>query len=149
MIKTYTDIEQANALVEKGLNPKTADMYYIRHYGEYYAHFNNEPYIGEKVAPCWSMGRLMALLPDEICIDAESRRRKQYTFSIEKFEQWRYNTAYARTDHITNEIDVLWEDTQVDSTLDSLVLLMQWILQNGYQDKEVIEDIINEEYGNN
>lgn len=64
-MKHYTSIEQSKKLLELGLNPESADMYFIRCYGNYYAHFNEEGHIGEKFGPCWSLTALFEILPND------------------------------------------------------------------------------------
>ena len=67
-IKSFTSLEQSKKLVELGLDPSTADMHY-------YSFRRKDdvivwtPEIGETSKydiPCWSVGRLIELMPYRI-----------------------------------------------------------------------------------
>ena len=70
----YTSIEQSKKLLELGLRPETADMYWRESYSEnlglrYYPTVIWRGYqYNEKHGdiPCWSTGALIDLLPEEI-----------------------------------------------------------------------------------
>ena len=70
----YTTIEQSKKLVELGLNPDTADMFYSRRpngKSEYSVLPDFKPEgrleVFTKVdLPCWSLGALLELMPKEL-----------------------------------------------------------------------------------
>lgn len=66
-MKYYTSIEQSKKLLELGLNPNTADMFYPKIDEGLYSVF---PVIGYEIfkkqisdIPCWSLGALLDVLP--------------------------------------------------------------------------------------
>ena len=154
MIKAYTSLEQSQMLVEKGLDTKTADMFWQHvmneHNGKDFWKAETKqlwwkPFTTDNYIPCWSAVRIMALLPDEIAIDKDSIKMKMYHLSIEKYEPWRYYIAYYRTNFITDEIDVLHEVDSLDSPLDALYEMLIWVLDNGYQDIDIHKEIAETE----
>lgn len=82
----YTTIEQSKKLVELGLDPKTADMYYKQEIGRK----DDMPYYTVEVGhsfsieqnlfsfrngleiPCWSLGALTNLMPDTLSIGTKT-----------------------------------------------------------------------------
>jgi hypothetical protein len=104
----WTTLEESQKLLEAGLSPDTADMWY----GEVYEGFidengiyskKSEPYycIGlTKLSssnvsinqirdiPCWSTGALIELLPFEICIAGNKNLTYQLRFGKGKNEFW-------------------------------------------------------------
>lgn len=149
MIRSFTTVEQSKKLVEAGVDPRTADMYYDK-YGKlgmpisgrirYKGFFETYP----ECKPCWSMARLMALLPDEIVLDKDKRTRRTFVFSIEKFEPWQYSVAYYRH-NAQDEIETIWDEIKLDSPLDLLVDCLIWVMTNGYEDKETQREIAEKE----
>lgn len=145
MIRIYTTFEQAKALVDAGLDPRTADLSY-----DSYAFDNNgeHPLImrkpsGEYDLPCWSCARLMALLPDEIIIHETGKYRRHYKLEVSKFEPWQYAVNYVFGFYPDEE--VLHETYCMDSPTDALVEMLVWVMQNGYEDKEVQHEIAEKE----
>lgn len=144
MIRNYTTIEQSKALVDAGLNPNTADMCYS------YVLDNNaeHPLIMRKPSseydvPCWSCARLIALLPDAITIHEEGKRRMRYTLEIAKYEPWQYAVNYVYGFYPDEQ--VLHETSSMDSPTDALAEMLVWVMQNGYEDKEVQREIAEKE----
>lgn len=65
----YTSIEQSKKLLELGLSPESADMYYFK-FADGTIAVDESPYIGEPYVngqelgyPCWSVGALLELMP--------------------------------------------------------------------------------------
>ena len=144
MIRNYTTIEQSKALVDARLNPNTADMCYS------YVLDNNaeHPLIMRKPSseydvPCWSCARLMTLLPDAITIHEEGKRRMRYTLEIAKYEPWQYAVNYVYGFYPDEQ--VLHETSSMDSPTDALAEMLVWVMQNGYEDKEVQREIAEKE----
>ena len=71
-IKSYTTIEQSKHLVELGLDPRTADMFYATEMGVLIA---EPPYEVEGHEPCvpftpaWSLAALLELMPCPIILN--------------------------------------------------------------------------------
>ena len=82
-MKHYTSIKQSKKLLELGLNPESADMFYSYHYayedetgwegyedypsGEPYANYSHNEGGWKKKGeslPCWSVGALLELIPN-------------------------------------------------------------------------------------
>lgn len=100
IIMNFTTIEQSQALIEAGLNPETADMWYNyecwtgdevngshMEYGDYsdYPTCVEEE---ESILPCWSTWALIDLLPFEICIGSNKNLTYQLRFGKGKNEFW-------------------------------------------------------------
>ena len=75
-MKHYTTIEQSKKLLELGLNPKSADMWwlYVTAQGKHIAMMYEEPDshylarmesygIQDAAIPCWSLGALLDVMP--------------------------------------------------------------------------------------
>lgn len=67
----YTSIEQSKKLLELGLSPESADIFIPCYGKDNYTEFR--PYFREHVTkpdkgdlPCWSVGALIELMPDNI-----------------------------------------------------------------------------------
>lgn len=119
----YTTLEQSKKLLELGLDPKTADMYYahfIRMGSDTYD--ETEPLIGEfdypYEFPCWSLGVLIDLMPHEIKEDGDTYR----LLITHKLAQ------YPR-------LTTLWPslyNSHADSTFEAAYNMMVWLLENKY-----------------
>ena len=92
----YTSIEQSKKLVELGLKPESVDMCYLQDVVECkgcipwrYAWYKYPVLIGDKPEedipepislPCWSVGSLFELIPENILIKGEA----SYKFEFKK-----------------------------------------------------------------
>ena len=145
MIKSFTSIEQGRDLLNAGLDPNTADMRYFRIDDEYFADLNPYKQSAEKTKtpPCWSMARLIALLPETIVVNPNSRLRKRFNLEITKLESWRYAVGYYcgvyPNQKTVKEFDCM------DSPLDALVDLLAWVMLEGYEDKQIQREIAEDE----
>jgi hypothetical protein len=69
--KTYTTVEEGKHLLELGIDPETADMWwYAQTEGNYFLNpgikdYNAVAYYHE-ITPCWTIGALLELLPEKI-----------------------------------------------------------------------------------
>ena len=103
----YTSIEQSKKLLKLGLNPESSDM--------------------ECGIPCWSVGALFEILPDEIKAKNDigeyvytfrmmDKRTIEYGCYINKFDDyWKPMISYAG-----------------DDFLDVCYNMVVWLLENGY-----------------
>lgn len=101
----YTTIEQSKRLVELGLNPKSADMFYLDNskarvpiLGEYkifsissIKHINSDELISiDMQIPCWSLGALLDVLPSASLDSSDNHHYRLYC--MERFSEW-YDSA--------------------------------------------------------
>ena len=145
-----TSIEQSKRLLELGLNPESADMYYIRNWGEYYARFNEDNYIGDKVCPCWSLGALLKLLPYKFVETDKSKFSKEFvnynsiagdfeaTFRIEfdrKEDGYRVNYSSTYCDNYGyDDNETIPSYVERKPTLfEAVYELIVWLLENEYK----------------
>lgn len=145
MIKSYTSIEQSRDLLNAGLDPNTADMRFFRIDDEYFPDFNPYKESAEKTKtpPTWSMARLIALLPETIVVNPNSRLRKRFNLEITKLEPWRYAVGYYCGVYPNQE--TVKEFDCMDSPLDALVDLLAWVMLEGYEDKQIQREIAENE----
>lgn len=126
-MKHYTTIEQSKKLVELGLNPDTADMFYSRRptgKSDYsiFPDFKQEGRLEvfTKVdLPCWSLGALIDIMPDVIYKDAARATLRIHKDTI-------YHISYKNSSHL-NEIWIS-KKTLIDAAFEMVV----WLLENGY-----------------
>lgn len=139
MIKSFTSIEQGSDLVNAGLDPRTADMWYSEKDGIQIG------FAGLR-KPAWSMARLIALLPETIIVNPNSRLHKRFNLEITKLEPWRYAVGYYCGVYPNQE--TMKEFDCMDSPLDALVDLLEWVMLEGYEDKQIQREIAeDEQYG--
>jgi hypothetical protein len=147
MIANFTTFKQSEALVEAGVNPETADM---RYNPNFFIHDEVElvPYMDkfgrhlDGCYPCWSVARLLALLPDHITVCETGRTRKQYHLEISKYEPWDYGVCYVYGFYPDESV---LKETGGENLLDALVEMLCWVMDNHYEDTETQSKIINEE----
>jgi len=125
----WTSLEQSKRLVEAGLNPYTADMYYYDKDEIPRIFFIKEAEMSVKSKmkttklynPCWSLGKLISLMPksiphgDELLIFVSKDKYNVGYFSF--IDRISYDVTH-------NEI----EDTMIDSVVKNIV----YLLNNGY-----------------
>lgn len=148
MIASYTTVEQGKALLEAGLDPMTADMKYIgcsedKLFPDMHKYYPSSDQFINPVLPCWSVARLIALLPDEIVMCETGKMRRQYHLEISKYEPWEYGVCYVHGFY--PDESVLKETNSKDSPLDALVEMLCWVMDNHYEDTETQSEIIKNE----
>lgn len=141
-MKTYTTIEQSKKLLELGLDPNTADMYYqyvlphsnsIHHvpqvgnpveclnwYNKGYTISGKEALsIDDYCIPAWSLAALLELMPSVI-----KRCNKRMFLSLDKAGA--FNLYYKSPDRL----DEIWftKENPIDAVFDMLC----WLLENNY-----------------
>lgn len=125
----YTSIEQSKKLLELGLNPESADMYYEDDISVEIGHPWHEQHI-----PCWSVGALMKLLPSEISTGDEWHNK--YQIDIRKYDRTFYQIAFGNDRGLSGS----WHDRistkECDNLLDACFNMICWLLENGYIKKE-------------
>jgi hypothetical protein len=126
----WTSIEQSKKLVEAGLDPNTADMWY--HNGEQ----NPKPYREHRdfvKSPCWSLGALIGLLPKTI----ETKKPKNLYFpEILPSSNCVAYTAFNESKEMVF-LKMFATGVESDATLiDNMVSMICWLLNNNYIRKE-------------
>ena len=132
----YTSIEQSKKLIEAGLNPETADMFYdngnetqpeIRLHS--YGHIMNKDDI-----PCWSTGALIDLLPFEICIAGNKNLKYQLRFGRAETEFWiTYESLIADLKGSFIGFNTVIDKCDMIGCIYKMVL---WCLESGYIKKK-------------
>ena len=134
----WCSIEQSQKLIEAGLDPNTADMYYFKDqlsliycnadYNDIFKWFNVDG-MSNNLTPCWSLGALIGLLPKTI----ETKKPKNLYFS----EILPANNCVAYT--ALNErkemvfLKMFATGVESDATLiDNMVLMICCLLENNY-----------------
>ena len=129
MIRNYTTKEECKKLIELGLNPKTADMYYFLDptpAGNIYHLSNilvdvgakNVPEYKKGDIPCWSVG----CLEDLIYKIPEANVLVTYS---EECGYWMNFSLYDDTDE-----PIRYETNIYDSLIEMCVDMVSWLLKN-------------------
>lgn len=116
----YTSIEQSKKLLELGLKPDTADMWWTPlnwQLTEYYVEVKQDGIGTPKNAlPCWSLDALLGVLPFHLIVN-----NQRYAFSMHKglnkdgeTYMFRYNIfntdiCLYSTDYYNNSVDACYE----------------------------------------
>ena len=124
----YTTLEQSKKLLELGLNPKTADMFYC--YGMDVTatwDYDKEPTInGEELhmdvcdIPCWSLGALLNAMPVHIIID--------------EVYSWNITSGYDGViiDYENASHDDILKVTAGKNLVEAAINMITWLLENKY-----------------
>lgn len=128
----WTTLDEAKRLVEAGLDPNTADMYYepnddggyciyphsqcnsYKNYDEY-----KEQWSDIEIIPCWSAGALIGLLPGEI-------RKDKTTHPLIILKE---NEGYC-VEYNANVMPLI--GFCMPSLTDALATMYIWLSQNGF-----------------
>lgn len=117
----YTSIEQSKKLLELGLSPESADMYYLiiaeDEYSEY-PNVGNKEQIAEEF-PCWSVGALRQLFPVGIKFNEET-----YLFG----DNNRLTKDFAYYYSINDNACVQFTGSDIECAYNMIV----WLLENNY-----------------
>lgn len=144
-MKHYTTLEQSKKLMELGLNPDTADMFYSRRptgKSKYsiFPDFKPEGQleIFTKVdLPCWSLGALMNLLPPSI--QTGEGIQNHYEIDIRKYwgnEKDLYQVAYGNNKGLSEKWHDMINTGERENLVDAAFQMIWWLLENGYIKKE-------------
>jgi hypothetical protein len=116
----YTTIEQSKKLLELGLNPETADMWWTPlnwQLTEYYVEVKQDG-IGtpKNPLPCWSLGALLELIPDiPDCTILFAKSECEYGMCITPLD----------SGLALNEIEA-------NNPFEVVYNMIVWLLENGY-----------------
>ena len=122
-MKHYTTIEQSKKLLELGLSPESADMWYNYHRDEWDKIKITSTTPSFLMAslddiPCWSVGALLELIPDVITID-----NNELDFELLKGNNSRYYLGYCG--------DGIFRSQRGNSPIDTCFEMVCWLLKNG------------------
>ena len=136
----YTTIEQSKKLVELGLNPETADMFYSYGMNIKTKEWSYDAELmvideADKLCdiPCWSLGALMDLLPPSI--QTGEGMQNQYEIDIRKYwggEENLYQLAYGNNRGISEEWHDMINTGEKESIIDAVFSMVCWLLENNY-----------------
>lgn len=128
----YTTIAQSKKLVELGLNPDTANMYYfcdptpagnVMHptliVVEKHLH-SRFPEYDKGDIPCWSLGALLELMPK---IHEDDNDNGCCPNLSKGWDNSQWHCVYRSSIHITG-----WYDNPIDAAFE----MVCWLLENGY-----------------
>jgi len=146
IIKHYTSVSQSKKLLELGLDPKTADMAYLK-----YADSNNLTPRFEGGLPmvlgdipidevdcdtlaCWSLCALLDILPGVIYNKCRMYGWDIYPIPIDK----NYRLAYIEFGNVNdpNYIEIVFYEVKDKTLIETVYSMVIWLLENGYIKKE-------------
>ena len=115
-----TTIEQSKKLLELGVKPETADMYYATDTGIYEVPYNRDELLGalqlNTCIPAWSLHRLL-----ELCPNCQIEVGNKYATFY--YREWSMNA----------------EDFQVfENAYDNVIECIMWLIFKGYFNKEYL-----------
>lgn len=131
----YTSIEQSKHLIELGLNPNTADMYYfvadsLEKQETNYAIRCGTPIVKTDI-PCWSLGALLEVMPKSITDEYDS---KGWLGMCALYDpSWRWIVYYTNDDIDSPAL----HEEQGKTLLEATYNMVCWLLENDYINKEV------------
>lgn len=135
----YTTLEQSKKLVELGLNPNTADMFWSTEFDmvictQYLTKSDFETLVPMcESIPCWSLGALMDLLPPSI--QTGEGMQNQYEIKIRKYwgdEENLYQIAYGNNRGLSEEWHDMINTGEKENLIDAAFQIICWLLKNGY-----------------
>ncbi len=123
----WTSLDQSKKLVEAGLDPDTADMFYIF-----------DPFVQDIAGlgigvpeekediPCWSLGALIELMPPYLF---------DFNRGIDLNIYRNMNGVGWHVSYLPNNIDDFRRITNGHNAIDSAVEMIIWLLEQGYINK--------------
>ena len=123
-----TTIQQSKHLLELGLDPKTADMFWAHFNGEGRLYVRDMKYqLVHKYQVCvaWSLTALLKVMPSFIDYKGQKLR-----LTIEKAGAW--NVFYIGTKHRLNEI---WFNGEYGDPVEPAYKMVCWLLEQGLIEK--------------
>ena len=133
-MKHYTSISQSKKLLELGLNPETADMYYMEtSYNNYtigiLQRMERDMLLNQveyyKMFPCWSLGALLELMPHIIEDDNYTNEITPLLYPM----QGKWFCVY-------NELDKdgysPYAEEKGTTPIEATYSMVVWLLENGF-----------------
>lgn len=144
IMQHYTTVEQSKRLLELGLSPKTADMYYPIQWNEnntaYF--YDGTPIIGIMDVddlPCWSLGALIEVMPvtlplypdaTEESVRVGNHRKSDLIASMEGYLRRSYDGCY---EYKYGGIHCVGDYA---APINAAYKMVCWLLENGYIEEE-------------
>ena len=136
-MKHYTSIEQSKKLLELGLSPESADCHYN---SQALDNDGNHPMLYgvcsfEYDIPCWSVGALLELMPANI---KAKESTEPYSLMVFKDKVESNGDDYYRVEYgYRNPMTVGWLNAWYETKggidlMESVFLMVCWLLENGY-----------------
>lgn len=128
----WTTLEEAKKLVDAGLDPNTADMYYIKEpfmqielhtrIDKFAEKIGGYPIEKENHYPCWSLGALLKLIPKNIKVNDESF---QFYMSYDNTNKWSsvYESAFFKRRFFCSVFP---------NQMELLINVILWLLHNNH-----------------
>lgn len=134
----YTTIEQSKHLLELGLDASSADMFwrngartdYIQCFTPSVIHKFEIDVDMDIDTPCWSVGRLIELMPSEISTGNESYNK--YQIRIRKYNKSTYQIAYGNNKGLSGSWHDMINTKECDNLIDACIETLALLLENGY-----------------
>lgn len=142
----WTTLEQSKKLVEAGLDPNTADMHYCFEEGEGLEEYDideitrehcildvkgeyayDEEYMKKHMIPCWSLGRLIELMPKSLQIEGSP------SFEIEGHSNEMHYIYYEEAYGVFFP-HVIHKECKT-TIFESIYSMVIWLLENNYINK--------------
>ena len=131
-----TSKEQSERLLALGLKKETADMYYAKHWQTAVVKKHDADVLEKENFPAWSLHRLFSLIPKEFEIDVIPMYGENYKMPIEL--------------HILPDLSIVYTDLAKEdykgfyyiNIYDSLIACIEWQVEQGYFNKEYLNENI-------
>jgi hypothetical protein len=129
----WTSLEQSEKLIEAGLDPNTADMFYI-----FYPFVQDIAGLGigkpeEKGdTPCWSLGALLELMPPYLFDFSRGIDLNIYR----NLNGVGWHVSYLPNNIFDLQVDKFRQITNGHNAIDSAVEMIIWLLEQNYIKKE-------------
>lgn len=120
-----TTKEQSERLLALGLKKETADMMYCKTAYDEYITVKDNDYLEHLDIPTWSLDRLIEMMPSFIDIGEHN-----YMFSIIQGKLFSYGSDIAGNAFLYGK----------GSVYDSAIYTIEWLIKEGYFNKEYLED---------
>ena len=137
----YTNIEQSKKLLELGLNPKSADMYFMNICPEDgktlfddVAGVGNAD-ISNNDLPCWSLNALLEVMPQSIRMYDE-RGRCYKTYDLNLFRSYYHCCSYSFGPSLKEENHDNLYCYGGDTWLEAVYNMIIFLFNNGYMKAE-------------
>lgn len=130
----WTTLEQSKKLIEAGLDPNTADMFYTSldmHETPWV--WNSKPFLHLTDVPCWNLGKLIELMPKTI----ETKKPKNLYFP--EILPASNGVAYTALNESKEMVFLKMFTTGTESNatlMDNMVSMVCWLLENNYIKRE-------------
>ena len=130
MNKICTSIKQSKKLLELGLKPETADMYWDFQISGYILIVDELGYYkNDSEIPAWSLTALLELIPSDFTAEGSTYKIdfRKYRFSAE-IEV--YQIAYGNNETISGNWKDMINTSECENSIDAAYEMIVWLLEN-------------------